>query len=241
MPTTGRAHTAPDGVAWRQADGPPLRQSDWIAGLEHGLRVLQAFDAEHPRLTATQAARHCGLSRTAARRLLLTLAYLGFVASDGKHFWPTPRVLRLGQSYRLSARLPRLLAPGLRRLASLTGGQARLCALDGDTLVVLACAGGPDDSVGTPLPARRHADGQLLLAQREQPAPPDWVLSDAAGVTGPRELAVLLRDAAGTVQASLCVTVPASDESAAAGTARLLPLLQATALAVRPRLVPGYS
>lgn len=241
MSTTLRANAAPDGAAWRQTDGPPLRQTDWIAGLEHGLRVLQAFDADRPRLTATQAARHCGVSRSAARRLLLTLAYLGFVASDGKHFWPTPRLLRLGQSYHLSARLPRLLAPGLRRLSSLAGGQARLCALDGDTLVVLATEGSPNDGVGTQMPARRHAAGQLLLAQREQPAPPDWLIADTAGPSGLRELAVVLRDAAGTVRASLCVSVPAATEPAAAFTARLLPLLQSAALAVRPQLVPGYS
>jgi enterochelin esterase-like enzyme len=32
---------------------------------------------------------------------------MGYVAGDGKLFWLTPRVLRLGQSYLESARLPR--------------------------------------------------------------------------------------------------------------------------------------
>ena len=75
-----------------------LERRDWIAGLEKGLAVIEAFDAEHPRLTASQAGQRCGLTRTAARRHLLTLVYLGYVATDGKLFSLTPRVLRLGQA-----------------------------------------------------------------------------------------------------------------------------------------------
>ncbi|MGH6627457.1 MAG: helix-turn-helix domain-containing protein, partial [Burkholderiaceae bacterium] len=81
------------------APGPsgPLDKRDWIAGLEKGLSVIEAFDDATPRLTASQAGERCGMTRTAARRYLLTLAHLGYVASDGKLFWLTPRVLRLGQ------------------------------------------------------------------------------------------------------------------------------------------------
>ena len=79
------------------AEGAPLERRDWIAGLEKGLGLLEAFDEVHPRMNATQAALRCGLTRTAARRYLLTLAHLGYVGTDGKLFWLTPRVLRLGQ------------------------------------------------------------------------------------------------------------------------------------------------
>ena len=34
---------------------PELDKRDWIAGLEKGLTLLLAFDADHPRLTASQA------------------------------------------------------------------------------------------------------------------------------------------------------------------------------------------
>ncbi len=33
-----------------------LERRDWIAGLEKGLAVIEAFDAEHPRLTAARPA-----------------------------------------------------------------------------------------------------------------------------------------------------------------------------------------
>jgi DNA-binding IclR family transcriptional regulator len=56
-------------------------------------------------MTAQQVGDRCGLSRTAARRYLLTLQHLGYVSSDAKQFWLTPRIMRLGQSYLASARL----------------------------------------------------------------------------------------------------------------------------------------
>ena len=45
---------------------PKLLARDWIAGLERGIAVIEAFDEEHPRLTASQVGERCGLARTAA-------------------------------------------------------------------------------------------------------------------------------------------------------------------------------
>ena len=59
-----------------------LDRRDWIAGLEKGLALLESFSEAHPRMTATQAAQRGGLTRTAARRYLLTLAHLGYVGTD---------------------------------------------------------------------------------------------------------------------------------------------------------------
>jgi len=99
-----------------------LDKRDWIAGLERGVAVIEAFDDAHPRMTASEAGLRTGMTRTAARRYLLTLQHMGYVAGDGKLFWLTPRVLRLGQSYLESARLPRIVQPFLQRVAA--GGHA---------------------------------------------------------------------------------------------------------------------
>lgn len=122
---------------------PPftLERRDWIAGLEKGLSVIEAFDAEHSRLTATHVAQRCGLTRTAARRHLLTLAHLGYVGTDGKLFWLTPRVLRLGQAYLESARLPRAVHPYLQRVTAGTGETAYVAVLDQDDVVYVARTG----------------------------------------------------------------------------------------------------
>ena len=73
---------------------PPLEKRDWIAGLEKGLAVIEAFDQERPRLTISEVAGRTGLTRAAARRYLLTLTHLGFVSQDRKMFALTPKVLR---------------------------------------------------------------------------------------------------------------------------------------------------
>jgi len=136
---------------------PALEKRDWIAGLEKGLAVIEAFDDQHPRLTASQAGTRCGLTRTAARRYLLTLAHLGYVGSDGKLFWLTPRILRLGHAYLESARLPRLVQPFLQRIAGGTQEVAYLGVLDGDDTVYIARSG-----------AHRHMNTGYMLGSRVQ-------------------------------------------------------------------------
>jgi len=118
-----------------------LDRRDWIAGLEKGLAMIEIFDAEHSRMTATQVAQRCGLTRTAARRHLLTLAHIGYVDTDGKLFWLTPRILRLGQAYLDSARLPRAVQPYLQRVTAGTGETAFAAVLDHDEVVYIARSG----------------------------------------------------------------------------------------------------
>src|SRR3982750_2512730 len=88
-----------------------IDRKDLIEGLGKGLRVIEAFDDDHARLTPSEAAQLTGLTRTAARRYLLSLVHFGYAGTDGKRFWLAPRVLRLGQSYIGAARLPRLVQP----------------------------------------------------------------------------------------------------------------------------------
>src|SRR5256885_914541 len=89
----------------------PIDPDDFIAGLAKGLAVLESFDTERQRLNATMAAERSGITRTAARRHLLTLTHLGYLETDGSHFWLAPKVLRLSGSYLASARLPRIVQP----------------------------------------------------------------------------------------------------------------------------------
>ncbi|APW37853.1 4-hydroxyphenylpyruvate dioxygenase [Rhodoferax koreense] len=155
---------------------PALDKRDWIAGLEKGLSIIEAFDDANPRLTASQTGQRCGMTRTAARRYLLTLAHLGYVATDGKLFWLTPRVLRLGQSYLESARLPRIVQPFLQRVTAGTQENAYVSVLDGDEIVYIARNGANRAMntgyvLGARVQAEVTASGLLLLAQRE----PEWI------------------------------------------------------------------
>jgi IclR family pca regulon transcriptional regulator len=95
-----------------------VAERDLIDGLITGLNVITAFNDDTARLTATELAEKVAISRSAARRYLLTLVHTGMAATDGKTFWLTPKVLTLGRSYLDSARLPRAIVPYLQKLTS---------------------------------------------------------------------------------------------------------------------------
>jgi IclR family transcriptional regulator, pca regulon regulatory protein len=150
---------------------PPAR--DLIAGLDKGLQVIEAFDQERPRLTISEVAERTGLTRAAARRYLITLVHLGYARQQDKVFSLTPKVLRLGQSYLHSARLPRIVQPLLYRLAYALGEAASAGVLEGDELVcVAAVSAGRVVSAtlqpGTRVPAYCTANGRVLLASLAQ-------------------------------------------------------------------------
>lgn len=151
------------------AVGTAIHQRDFIAGLDKGLQVIAAFDQERSRLTIGEVAGLTGLTRAAARRYLLTLTHLGYLRHEDKQFSVTPQVLRLGQSYLHSARLPRLVQPMLYRLAYSLQEAASVGVLDHDQLVcVAAVSAGRLVSTtlqpGTRVPAFCTANGRVLLA-----------------------------------------------------------------------------
>ena len=168
-PQESRLSLPPEGA-------PALDKRDWIAGLEKGLSIIECFDDANPRLTASQAGALCGQTRTAARRYLLTLQHLGYVASDGKLFWLTPRVLRLGQSYLESARLPRIVQPFLQRVTAGTQESAYVSVMDGDEIVYIARNGSSRAMntgyvLGSRVQAQVTAAGLLMLSLRA----PEWI------------------------------------------------------------------
>ena len=82
-----------DGLSRSRANG------EFVQSLERGLAVIRVFDVNHARLTLAEASRLTGLTRATVRRVLHTLAALGYVSTDGKSFELTPRVLDLGYAY----------------------------------------------------------------------------------------------------------------------------------------------
>ena len=142
---------------------------DFVVALESGLLVIEAFDQDRPRLSISEVAQRAGLTRAAARRHLLTLAALGYARQDGRLFALTAKVLRFGQSYMHSARLPRLLQPQLTRLALTLQEASSAGVLDHDDVISVAAAtAGRVVSAtlqpGSRVPAYCTANGRVLLA-----------------------------------------------------------------------------
>lgn len=158
----------------------PIDRANLIAGLGRGLRVIESFDYENARMTCAEVAERAGIPPTATRRHLLSLCHFGYAETNGKQFWLAPRVLRLGQSYLDSARLPRLAQPFIQRLSMSTGESVNISLLDGHEVVYVARSNSPrvvsiGFHVGARVPAHVVGPGIVLLAALGDGALQTWV------------------------------------------------------------------
>lgn len=144
---------------------------DYVGALASGLEVLQAFDAEHPRMTLSEVAARTEMDRAKARRFLLTLHSLGFVKRSGRQFELTPRVLQLGYAYQASNQYRAVIQQYLEDITAELGESSSLAVLDGDDVVYVVRSSARHRlmaitlSVGTRLPAAYTSMGRVLLAQ----------------------------------------------------------------------------
>ena len=111
---------------------------DFVQSLARGLSVLRVFNDAEPRLSLAAVAARAGLSRAAARRLVLTLNHLGFVRADGREFTLTPRVLELGFGFLGSLRLSDVAQPLMEDLSHQIGESCSMAVLDGHSIVYVA-------------------------------------------------------------------------------------------------------
>jgi len=145
------------------------RNKDRIGGLVKGLRLIEAFDAAHTRMTVAEAARRVEISPASARRCLLTLCELGYAQTDGKLFWLGHGALRVAYAYSASTRLPRLLQPALDAMSERSRESASLAVLGDDACVIAARSTARRSlllglGVGSRLPLHCSASGRVLLA-----------------------------------------------------------------------------
>ncbi len=142
---------------------------DFVEALARGLDVLTCFDADHPAMTLSEVAVAAGLARPTARRLLLTLAELGYVRISDNRFALTPKVFSLGIAYTSSLGLWTIARPHLEALVGRTGESSSMAQLDGSDIVYVARVSVPKIialrvDIGTRFPAARTSQGKVLLA-----------------------------------------------------------------------------
>jgi IclR family transcriptional regulator, pca regulon regulatory protein len=145
------------------------RDRNLVGGFIKGLRIIEAFDTDHARLTISDVSRATDMDRATCRRLLLTLISLGYAELEGKYFRLTPRILRLGHAYLHSASLPNVTQPLLDHLSRETGESCSVSVLDGPAVVYVARAARQrvmsiNLNVGSRLPAYCTSMGRVLLA-----------------------------------------------------------------------------
>jgi IclR family pca regulon transcriptional regulator len=148
---------------------PASGNGDFVRSFERGLAVLRAFGPERPAMTLSEVAAASGLTRAAARRFLLTLERLGYVASDGRLFSLRPRVLELGYAFLSSLPVWELATPHMRELVEELHESTSASVLDDDEIVYVARV--PTKrimtinlAIGSRLPAYPTSMGRVLLA-----------------------------------------------------------------------------
>ena len=142
---------------------------DFVQTLERGLAVLHAFGADHETLTLRETADAAGISRPAARRLLLTLEALGYLSSEGSSYRLTPQVLRLADAYLGSRAIHEIARRHLESFSGDVGESASMSMLD-DAEIVLVVRSPVNRmrtyllGLGERMPAYATAQGRVLLA-----------------------------------------------------------------------------
>jgi IclR family pca regulon transcriptional regulator len=143
-----RPPAAPAGLAtWTGASKQELGR-EFVESLARGLTVITAFGEG---------------------RALITLEHLGHVASRGRHFTLTPRVLSLGFPPLSRTTLPQIAAPHLADLAGRLHDSASLAVLAGDEIQYTARVAtsrimSVNITVGTRLPAYATSLGRVMMA-----------------------------------------------------------------------------
>jgi IclR family pca regulon transcriptional regulator len=142
---------------------------NFVLSLARGLRVIESFEGRTEGMTVGEVSQATGLSRAAARRLLLTLEMLGYAESSRRNFRLRTRVLKLGFSYLSSTSLVASAQPVLERITESLHESASMSVLDGDQITYVARSPASRVmsiglSVGSRLPAYCTSMGRVLLA-----------------------------------------------------------------------------
>ncbi len=140
----------------------------FVQSFARGLGVIRSFGPDARVLTLSRVAERAGLTRAAARRILLTLKALGYVAADGRLFTLTPRILELGYSYLSSLQFWDVAEPVLDELAAATRESCNIGVLDGVDIVYVMRVSThriltTNFTIGTRLPAYVTSMGRVLL------------------------------------------------------------------------------
>jgi len=144
------------------------KPNEFIQSFANGLTLICAFDADDSKMTLSEVAAKCDMTRAMARRLLWTLEKLGYVENAGRLFYLKPKILELGYAYLSSQRLIAVAQPVLEQLAQRVQESCSMSVMDGlDIVYVLRI---PTKrimkvslGVGTRLPAWATSMGRVLL------------------------------------------------------------------------------
>ena len=139
-----------------------------MATLAKGLAVLGCFGKQRPAMTLSEAALAANVSRATARRILRTLAELGYVEQRGREFSLSPNILQLGFAYLATQNWIERAVPLMKDLSERVRESCSAAILQGTEIVYVARVPtrrimSVGISVGSRLPAFHTAVGRVQL------------------------------------------------------------------------------
>lgn len=120
------------------AEAATSKDPEFLSTLERGLRVLKAFDEDHPEMTLSEVATKTALPPAVARRCLITLVELGYVGQHERKFLLRPAVLTIGSAFSASMQIEQVVLPPLQSLRDQTGDSASLAVMSGTNILYVA-------------------------------------------------------------------------------------------------------
>lgn len=149
-----------------------------LATVEHAVRLLELFDADHTEWTLSDLARHVGQPTSTVHEQLTTLCETGLLTRVGRGRYRLGwRLLKLSSALYGSLPWYPPAHAAMERLARRTHLLAFLCVLDGARVLCVARSvqgrDGPPvaGELDFELPAHATASGKLLLALAGRPLP----------------------------------------------------------------------
>jgi IclR family KDG regulon transcriptional repressor len=149
----------------------PSRQHSSLSSVASAARLLKAFAGDRQEMGVTEAARHLGLGKSTAHRLLNTLAEEGLLEQDERTgaYRLGLAVYELGRSVSTYTVLHEVCVSVIDQLRAATKGSVQVAVLDGHDVVYIERRESPltlrlFGRTGHRLPANVTASGKLLLA-----------------------------------------------------------------------------
>ena len=148
-----------------------LGDRNFVMAFARGMLVIQAFGSAPEARSVAELSQRSRVPRAAVRRLLHTLAELGFVRVIGQRYALTAKTLELGHAFTSSNRIAIAIQPIVSRLAERLHSFCALSVLQDDETMLMCQAGtaanpvaDPDRAtLGDPAPLRAGAGGRAPL------------------------------------------------------------------------------
>lgn len=144
----------------------------FVMSFARGVAVLRAFAGAARPQSIADLSQRSGIPRAAVRRLLHTLAQLGYVRADATRYVLTPKTLEFSHAFSSSCDIAVALTPIIGRLSESLHAFSAVLVLENDEAMVLCSSGATSPmerhlmpTLGAKMPLYACASGLMFLAQ----------------------------------------------------------------------------